>query len=132
MHDLALQVRQVDRVVVDEDEVAHSARGEVHRDRRPEAAEPDEEHAGGPQAFLSLDPDLGQHDLAVVPQELLVAELEGWSDGGGSGGGHGGQDGVAGFKVGSPGCGSIIGPPSARFDDRRLPWRGWRFRDMYP
>ena len=75
--------------MVDEDEVSHPARGEVHRDRRPEAAEPDEEDPRLPQALLSLDPDLGEHDLAVVPQELLVPQLEGRARAGGGCRGHG-------------------------------------------
>ena len=95
MHNLPLKVRQIHRVVVDEDEVTHPARGEVHRDRRPEAADSDEEHARSPQAFLALDPDLGEHDLAIVPQELLVAELEGRAGWGGSDRGHGVKHGGA-------------------------------------
>jgi hypothetical protein len=44
VHDLPLQVRQLDMIVVDQDQSADAGRGQVHRDRRAEPAEPDHEH----------------------------------------------------------------------------------------
>jgi hypothetical protein len=74
VQDLALQVRQVGLVVVDDAEGADASRGEVERGRRAEAASADAEHAGVEQLLLTLLAHLRQDDLARVAGLLLVAE----------------------------------------------------------
>ena len=57
--DLALQVRLVDDVGVDDPERADAGRGEVERRRRSQAAGTDEKDARVEQALLPLLADLG-------------------------------------------------------------------------
>jgi hypothetical protein len=91
--DLPLQVRRVDDVVVDQADGADAGRGEVERQRRPEPAGADEQHLGGLQALLPLDPDVGDDEVAAVAGDLLVGEglatIDDRADHGGPRGGHG-------------------------------------------
>ena len=52
--------------------MANACGGQVERDRRTESAEADKEDASPEQAFLPLDVDLRQHDLAAVAQQLPI------------------------------------------------------------
>ena len=61
---LALKVRRLDPVEVADDELARSGRGQVHRYRRPEPPEADDQNPGIEQALLSRLPDFAQADLA--------------------------------------------------------------------
>ena len=69
---LALQVRQVDGVVIGEGEMADAGGCEVHRGWRAESAHTGDQHAGGQQPLLAGDIKLRQHDLAAVAQQLIV------------------------------------------------------------
>ncbi len=71
MHDLALQVRLVDDVGVDDPERAHSGGCEVERRRRAEPARADEEHACVEQPLLPVLADLGDEEVAAVARALL-------------------------------------------------------------
>ena len=64
--DLPVEVAQVDGVVVDDAERADPRAGEVEGRRGTEAARPDAQDAGGPQALLAIGPDAGDGDLPVV------------------------------------------------------------------
>ena len=66
VEDLALQVRGVDLVHVDDADRADAGRGEVQRGRRAEAAGAEQEHLGVEQLGLALDADLGQQEVALV------------------------------------------------------------------
>src|SRR5207244_3324498 len=57
VRDLPLQVRQVDGVEVDDPQLPHARRGEVHRDRRAEPACADAQHARVEELVLSVAPD---------------------------------------------------------------------------
>ena len=72
VHHLALQVREVDGVVVDERQASDAGGGQVQRGRRAEAAGADHEHAGAQDAVLAFDADLVEQDMARVAQQLLV------------------------------------------------------------
>ena len=72
--DLALEVRLVDDVGVDDPERADPGRGEVERGGRAEAAGADEEDARVEQALLALLPDLGDEQVAAVARALLGGE----------------------------------------------------------
>jgi hypothetical protein len=76
VNDLALQVGQVDVVVIAEREPPDAGRSEVERDRRAEPACADDEGMCGEQPLLAFDADLGQQDVAAVAQQLLVAEVD--------------------------------------------------------
>ena len=68
---LALQVREVDDVVVDDPERADAGRGEVQRRRRAEPAGAEQQHLGVEQLLLALDADLRQQQVARVALALL-------------------------------------------------------------
>ena len=68
---LALEVGQVDDVVVDDPERADAGRGQVQRRRRAQAAGAQQQDLGVEQLLLTLDPDLGQQQMARVALALL-------------------------------------------------------------
>ena len=72
---LALQVRGVDDVVVDDADRADPGRREVERGRRTESAGAEQQHLRVQQLELALDPDLGQQGVARVAVALLGREL---------------------------------------------------------
>ena len=70
--DLALEVRRVDGVVVDDPERADAGGGEVERRRRAEPAGADQEDARVEQLQLALLADLRDQQVAAVAAALLV------------------------------------------------------------
>ena len=79
--DLALEVRGVDHVVVDEADRADAGRREVERGRRAESAGAEQQHLGVQQLHLALDADLGQQGVARVAVALLGGEARASIDG---------------------------------------------------
>ena len=71
--DLALEVGDVDHVVVDDAERPDAGGGEVERGRRAEAAGAEQQHLGVEQLLLALDADLGEQEVARVALALLGA-----------------------------------------------------------
>ena len=61
---LALQVGQVDHVVVDDPERADARCREVERGRRAQAAGAEQQHLGVEQLLLALDADLVEQQMA--------------------------------------------------------------------
>ena len=74
--DLALQVGEIDRVVVDDADAPDARGGEVHQHGRAEPARADHQHARGQQLLLALAAELGQDDVARVARQLLVGKFE--------------------------------------------------------
>ena len=72
--DLALQVREVDHVVVDDADGADPGGGQIHRYRRAEAAGADHQHPRAEQPRLSGAADLAEQDVAGVAMNLVVGE----------------------------------------------------------
>ena len=72
---LAVEVGKIDPVVIDHTEPADAGGRKIEEKRRAEPARTDDEHAGVCQPPLADAADLGQHDLARIAPELLVAEL---------------------------------------------------------
>jgi len=68
MHDLPLQIGQVDVIVVADREPAHAARRQIKRYRRAEAAGTDDQDMRVEQLLLAIDFDFGQQDVAAVTQ----------------------------------------------------------------
>ena len=68
---LALQVRLVDQVVIDDPYRADPGRGQVERGRRAQAAGAQQQHLRVQQLHLALDPELGQQGVARVAHPLL-------------------------------------------------------------
>ena len=69
--DLALQVGQRDDVVIDHAERADTGGGQIHQDRRTEAAGADHQHGRLFQRGLPGAADLAQHDMAGVAFEFV-------------------------------------------------------------
>ena len=74
VQDLALQVRRVDDVHVDDAERADARGREVERGGGAEAARAEEQHLGVEQLLLARLADLGQEDVAAVAVALLGRE----------------------------------------------------------
>ena len=75
MGDLALQVGQVDAVVIDDAERADPGRREVEEERRAEPAGADDEDARGEQLRLTLLADLVEDEMAGIAMELCLCEF---------------------------------------------------------
>ena len=71
---LALEVRVVDDVVVDDPDRPDSGRGEVERGRGAEPAGAEQQHLRVEQLQLALDPDLGEQGVARVAHPLLLGQ----------------------------------------------------------
>ncbi len=86
--DLALQVRQGHRIVVDQPQRAHAGGGQIEGGRVAHPAHADNQHAGALQRLLAGAADLGQHQLAGVTLDLFVGKAN--RGGGGGRLGHAG------------------------------------------
>ena len=64
--DLALQVGELDDVVVDDADAADAGGGEVVQHRRAQPAGADDQHRAGAQLLLAALADLLEDELAVV------------------------------------------------------------------
>ena len=76
VNDLALEVGQVNSVIVTDSELADSARGKVHGGRGAESSRPDYQYMRPDQGFLTLYSYLWQQDVTAVTQQLIVIHLE--------------------------------------------------------
>ncbi len=75
MQDLALQVREVDGVVVDHAQRADPGGGQIEQQRRAEPAGADHQHSGIEQFGLPLLADLRQDQVAGIAVDLCVGEV---------------------------------------------------------
>ncbi len=65
-HHLALQVGEVDAVVVDDAERSDTGGGEILQHRRAEPARSDHEHARGAQFLLAGEADFGNQEMPAI------------------------------------------------------------------
>jgi hypothetical protein len=72
MHDLALQVGEIDHVVVAQGQPADATRSQVKCHRRAESTGADDERMRVEQLLLAVDFNLGQQDVAAIAQELVI------------------------------------------------------------
>ena len=77
VRDLALQVGQVDRVVIDQRDAPDAGRAEVERHRRAEPAGADDQRMPVEQPLLALDADLVEQDVPRIAQQLVIVS---WTD----------------------------------------------------
>src|SRR5690606_32787293 len=77
VHDLALKVRKLDDVVIDNAQCPDPGRREIEQQRRAEPARPDHQHPARQQLLLSLLADLVEDDVPGVAVELLVVQGQG-------------------------------------------------------
>src|SRR5262245_61003559 len=75
MNDLALEIRDIDGVEIDESQMPDSGRGEIEGDRRTQATRSHDEHPGIAKTFLTLETHLGQGQMTGVAFELPRGEL---------------------------------------------------------
>ena len=71
VQDLALQVRLVDHVHVDDADRADTGRSQVQRGRRSQTAGAEQQDTGAEQLLLALLAHLGQQQVTAVPVALL-------------------------------------------------------------
>ena len=70
MEDLALEVGEVDAIVIDETDFADAGGGEIHRDGRAETSGPEAEDTRGLEAALAFGTDFGEGEMAGVTRTL--------------------------------------------------------------
>jgi hypothetical protein len=100
MNDLALEVRQVNSVIVTDGESSHPARSKIHGGRGAEAPRADYQYMRPDQRFLALYSYLWQQDVTAVTQQLIVIHLENDSPSSGNATGYPSfsEDGSSGHK----------------------------------
>ena len=76
MGDLALQVRQLHAVVVDDADRADAGGGQIQRERRAKPAGADHQHARGLQLRLADAAHVLQQDVAGVAADFVFGEIE--------------------------------------------------------
>ena len=74
MDDLALQVGQRHRIVVDHAERADAGRREIEQHRRAQPAGPDHQHPRALERRLAGAADLAQHEMAGIALDLVGIE----------------------------------------------------------
>ena len=74
--DLALQVRQLHRVVIDDADAADPGRGEVEHKRRAKPARAHHQHARCLQLRLADPAHLVQQDVPRVAADLVLGEIK--------------------------------------------------------
>ena len=72
MQNLALQVSQVDCVVIDQGDLADTGGSQIERHRRAQTAGADDERMRGQQLFLTFDANIVEQDVTRVAQQLVV------------------------------------------------------------
>ena len=75
MDDLALQVRFVDDVELDDPDGPNAGRGEVQQRRRSQPACADDQHAGVLQPLLTVQAQVGDDQVAAVARDLFARQL---------------------------------------------------------
>ena len=75
--DLALEIGQGDRVVVDQSQRADAGRRALSGGGGPDSAQADQPHARGLQTLLPRPADLGQHQMAGIAFDFIVGEGHG-------------------------------------------------------
>jgi hypothetical protein len=75
--DLALQVRRVDLVELDDAERAHAGGGQVEQRRAAQPAGAHDQHLGVLESLLPGHPDVRDDEVAAVALDLFLAELSG-------------------------------------------------------
>ncbi len=77
VQDLALKIRHVDAVVVDDPDPADARGRQVRQHRRAQAARTDAEHARRGELALPLQPDFGDQQMAAVTAQLGASRGDG-------------------------------------------------------
>lgn len=76
VRNLTVEIRDLDRVAVDQTERAYARARQVRRGRTAQSSDPDDQHLGLLQAQLTMQAQLGEDHLAAVPPVLGSVERE--------------------------------------------------------
>ncbi len=79
MDHLALQIGEVDGIVIDDADGADAGGGEIKQQRRPQATGPHHQHLGSQKLQLPVFADLIEDDVAGVAFQLAVGEFGPWT-----------------------------------------------------
>ncbi len=74
MQDLALQVAELDDVVVHQRDPPHTRGGQVQRRRRPQATCADNQRMGRQQTLLAFDAELVEQDMPGIARQPRVVQ----------------------------------------------------------
>ena len=75
MEDLAVKVRKVHDIEIDESDGADARRSKIERHRRSQSSGADQKHTRFPERALADLSHLRQEDLAVVAHQLFASQL---------------------------------------------------------
>src|ERR1700730_3029361 len=75
MNHLALEIREVHNVKINDAQSADACRGEIKREGRAQSAGPDTEYLGSLQPELTLHADLRHDQVPAITQDLVIAQL---------------------------------------------------------
>ena len=76
VQDLALEIRIVDNVEIDQPKCADAGRGQVKRDRRSEPASANAKHLGRLELFLPLQRYLRHDEMPRITGNFIIAKLD--------------------------------------------------------
>ena len=74
MRYLALQIGEIDNIIVDDADLADARCCKIHRRRRGKAARADDQNLCGEKLFLSDFPNICQEHLARIPLALFLRQ----------------------------------------------------------
>jgi hypothetical protein len=75
MEDLALEIRIINRVEIDDANLANARRGEVHGNGRAQPARANAQDAGGLDPFLAGQPHFGQNQVPRIPADFVIIQF---------------------------------------------------------
>jgi hypothetical protein len=73
---LALEIREIDHIPIDQAQSTHASRSQIERDWRAESSGADAKDAGGFDPFLPLQGHLGHDQMPRVPGDFVIAKLD--------------------------------------------------------
>src|SRR6185437_4670002 len=79
-NDLALQIRLLDDIVVDDADGADAGRGEVEQRRRSETSRADHQHPRVLEPALAVDAQIGDDEMPAIAGHLVGSQLGGRLD----------------------------------------------------
>ena len=75
VQNLALQIRKIDRVEIENAEAANARGRQIHRDRRAQASRPNTENTCAANLLLPGQAHLRQDQMPREPPNLLITQL---------------------------------------------------------
>jgi len=76
VQDLALEVREIDCIEINESDPADASGGKIESNWRSESARTDTENARRLDSLLPLEGDLGHDEMTRIARDLIVAQFD--------------------------------------------------------